>query len=109
MTDLGDDYYELEKDNYRIIGQQTKKIYAFGDAVKVKVKETNLARRSMDLYLAGTKPGRRSEFSRPGFSRDNDRRPRDRKPKEPRGSGRAKRSSGGGSGDSSPKPKRRRR
>ena len=54
MTDLGDDYYELEKENYRIIGQRTKKIYAFGDQVKVKIKETNLARRSMDLYLAGT-------------------------------------------------------
>ena len=53
MTDLGDDYYELEKENYRIVGQRTKKIYTFGDQVKVKVKDTNLARRSMDLYLAG--------------------------------------------------------
>ncbi len=58
MTDLGDDYYELDKENYRIIGQKTKKIYTFGDAVKVKVKETNLARRSMDLYLAGTTPSK---------------------------------------------------
>lgn len=106
MTDLGDDYYELDKDNYRIIGQRTKKIYAFGDSVKVKVKDTNLARRSMDLYLAGTKPGRSREFSRPDSG--GDRKPRDRKPKEPRGSGRVKRSSGGAS-DSSPKPKRRRR
>lgn len=57
MTDLGDDYYELEKENYRIVGQRTKKIYTFGDQVKVKVKDTNLARRSMDLYLAGTVPG----------------------------------------------------
>ncbi len=56
MSDLGDDYYELDKENYRIIGQKTKKVYTFGDAVKVKVKETNLARRSMDLYLAGSKP-----------------------------------------------------
>ncbi len=58
MTDLGDDYYELDKENYRIIGQKTSKIYTFGDAVKVKVKETNLARRSMDLYLAGSTPGK---------------------------------------------------
>jgi ribonuclease R len=107
MTDLGDDYYELDKDNYRIIGQRTSKIYTFGDAVKVKVKETNLARRSMDLYLAGTKPGRSREFSRPDFDRD--RKPRDRKPKESRGSGRVKRTSTGGGGDTSPKPKRRRR
>ncbi|KQS25354.1 ribonuclease R [Dyadobacter sp. Leaf189] len=56
MTDLGDDFYELDKENYRIVGQRTKKIYAFGDKVKVKVKDTNLARRSMDLYLAGTVP-----------------------------------------------------
>jgi len=53
MTDLGDDYYEHDKENYRLIGQRTKKIYTFGDAVKVQVKDTNLARRSMDLYLAG--------------------------------------------------------
>lgn len=109
MTDLGDDYYELDKENYRVIGQHTKKIYAFGDTVKVKVKETNLARRSMDLYLAGTKPGRRSEFSRPDFGRDRDRRPRERKPKEPRGSGRVKRGAGGTGGGSSAKVKRRRR
>lgn len=107
MTDLGDDYYELDKENYRIIGQHTKKIYAFGDPVKVKVKETNLARRSMDLYLAGTTPGRRSEFSPPDADRD--RRSRERKPKEPRGSGRVKRGGGGTGGGSSAKVKRRRR
>ena len=61
MTDLGDDYYELEKENYRIVGQKTKKVYSFGDQVKVKVKDTNLARRSMDLYLAGSTPGRMSQ------------------------------------------------
>lgn len=67
MTDLGDDYYELDKENYRIIGQRTGKIYTFGDAVKVKVKDTNLARRSMDLYLAGaeTSSSRRSRNSKP--------------------------------------------
>ncbi|HEV7379205.1 MAG TPA: ribonuclease R [Dyadobacter sp.] len=71
MTDLGDDYYELEKENYRIVGQRTKKIYTFGDQVKVKVKETNLARRSMDLYLAGTtpSPGRPSRSERPSRQR----------------------------------------
>ncbi|REA60448.1 ribonuclease R [Dyadobacter luteus] len=73
MTDLGDDYYELEKENYRIVGQRTKKIYTFGDQVKVKVKETNLARRSMDLYLAGSKPSasRSSRSDRPSRQRTN--------------------------------------
>jgi ribonuclease R len=71
MTDLGDDYYELEKENYRIVGQRTKKIYTFGDQVKVKVKETNLARRSMDLYLAGSIPSasRSSRSERPSRQR----------------------------------------
>ncbi len=68
MNDLGDDYYELDKENYRLIGQKTKKIYTFGDRVKVRVKDTNLARRSMDLYLAGdpsaTKRSRRIEASK---------------------------------------------
>ncbi|WP_128547133.1 ribonuclease R [Larkinella soli] len=51
MVDLGDDFYEFDKDNYRLIGKRNKKIYAFGDAVTVKVKEANLARRSLDLWL----------------------------------------------------------
>lgn len=68
MNDLGDDYYELDKENYRLIGQKTKRIYTFGDQVKVKVKDTNLTRRSMDLYLAGdpsaTKRSRRIEATK---------------------------------------------
>lgn len=66
MSDLGDDYYELDKENYRLVGQRGKNIYTFGDKVKVTVKETNLARRSMDLYLAGgvTEKVRRSSVSR---------------------------------------------
>lgn len=53
MNDLNDDYYELDKENYRLIGKRTGRFYTFGDAVKVKVKETNISRRSMDLVLAG--------------------------------------------------------
>lgn len=102
MTDLGDDYYELEKENYRIVGQRTKKIYTFGDTVKVKVKDTNLARRSMDLYLAGTVPSP----SRDNNSRDFSRKSRDTKPRESRSSGRSRKPA---ATSSSPKPKRKRR
>jgi len=52
MNDLTDDYYELDKENYRLVGQRSKRFYAFGDVLKVKVKETNISRRSMDLVLA---------------------------------------------------------
>ena len=58
MQDLTDDYYEFDKDNYRIIGQRNKKMYTFGDAVVVRLKEANLARRSMDFALVSDKAER---------------------------------------------------
>jgi ribonuclease R len=63
MQDLTDDYYEFDKDNYRIIGQRTKKMYTFGDPVVVRVKETNLARRSMDFALVNDKAERPIDLS----------------------------------------------
>ncbi|MBD2757219.1 ribonuclease R [Spirosoma validum] len=63
MQDLTDDYYEFDKDNYRIAGQRHKKIYTFGDPVIVQLKETNLARRSMDFALVGDKAERSSTDS----------------------------------------------
>ncbi len=53
MVDLKDDFYEYDRENYRIIGQRNGKVYTFGDKLQVKVKECNLARRSMDLLLVG--------------------------------------------------------
>ncbi|MFN4147109.1 MAG: ribonuclease R [Runella sp.] len=58
MNDLNDDHYDLDKENYRLVGKRTKRFYTFGDTVKVKVKETNIARRSMDLVLAEAKSAR---------------------------------------------------
>ncbi|GAB3891500.1 ribonuclease R [Spirosoma agri] len=57
MQDLSDDFYEFDKDNYRIVGQRSKKMYTFGDQVEVRVKETNLGRRSMDFALVSDKAG----------------------------------------------------
>ena len=71
MNDLNDDYYELDKENYRLVGQRTGRFYTFGDAVKVKVKETNISRRSMDLVLAEAKPS-----SNGGVFKANSNRPR---------------------------------
>ncbi|MBN8824746.1 MULTISPECIES: ribonuclease R [unclassified Spirosoma] len=61
MQDLNDDYYEFDKDNYRIVGVRHKKIYTFGDPVVIRVKETNLARRSMDFALVNHKSDRGTE------------------------------------------------
>jgi len=61
MSDLSSDFFEFDKDNYRIIGRRSKKMYTFGDTVQVKVKETNLARRSMDFALVGDTGKRASD------------------------------------------------
>jgi ribonuclease R len=58
MSDLGDDYYELDKENYRLVGQRSGNMFTFGDKVTVTVKETNLAKRSMDLTLVGVSAGK---------------------------------------------------
>ncbi|MCC9138521.1 ribonuclease R [Pontibacter silvestris] len=54
LSDLNDDYYELDSNNYRIIGRQTKRIISFGDEVMVEVKSANLAERTIDLELIET-------------------------------------------------------
>ncbi|WP_375447411.1 ribonuclease R [uncultured Fibrella sp.] len=78
MQDLTDDFYEYDKDNYRIIGRKSKKMYTFGDAVTVRVKEANLARRSIDFALItdnaktaedGWEGGERTSSGRSGGSR----------------------------------------
>ena len=55
MGDLTDDFYVLDAENYRIIGKHSKKIIAFGDKVKVKVKNVDLLKRTLDLALADEK------------------------------------------------------
>lgn len=66
MADLSDDFYEFDKDNYRIVGQRTKKMLTFGDPVTVKLKETNLGRRSMDFWLVDAQGNRAAAMARSG-------------------------------------------
>jgi ribonuclease R len=58
MSDMDDDYYELDAENYRVMGRHTGKIISFGDKVTVRVKDTNLEKRSIDLEFVkiGKKP-----------------------------------------------------
>ncbi len=52
ISDIGNDFYLFEKENYRIIGKNTKKRYTLGDKVKIKVKSVDLERKSIDYELA---------------------------------------------------------
>ena len=51
LSDLEDDFYELDAQNYRIIGRRNKRMISFGDEVTVEVKEVNLNARTIDLTL----------------------------------------------------------
>jgi ribonuclease R len=51
LGDMYDDVYQLEPEKYRLVGTRTKKIITFGDVVKVRVKDTNLEKRTMDLLM----------------------------------------------------------
>jgi ribonuclease R len=84
MNDLNDDYYELDKENYRLVGKRSKRFYTFGDAVKVKVKETNISRRSMDLVLANATPMHSADSvkSERNFKRSSTRKEKGAAPKE---------------------------
>jgi ribonuclease R len=52
LSELDDDYYTFEPDQFRAIGQNTGKIYTLGDEVYVKVIKTDINRRTIDLEMA---------------------------------------------------------
>ncbi len=49
MADMKDDFYEFDEKNYRAIGRRRKKIYRLGDKVVVRIKKTDVDRRTIDL------------------------------------------------------------
>lgn len=51
LSELEDDFYELDAQNYRIIGRRNKRIISFGDEIWVEVKAANLNDRTIDLIF----------------------------------------------------------
>ena len=51
VKNLTDDFYEFDKNNFRLIGQKTKKKYRLGDAVQFKIVKADLESKSMDGEL----------------------------------------------------------
>ncbi len=52
MIDLDDDFYEYDEQNYRLIGRRNKRMITLGDEVSVRVKATDIDRRTIDLIFA---------------------------------------------------------
>ncbi|MEI6346191.1 MAG: ribonuclease R [bacterium] len=51
IRDLGDDFYSLDKKNYRLVGDKTKKMYTLGDVVKFKIVAADMERKALDYVL----------------------------------------------------------
>jgi ribonuclease R len=51
LSDMKDDFYDFDEENYRVIGQRSKKIITLGDLVQVVVKNTDIDRRTIDLQM----------------------------------------------------------
>lgn len=51
MRDMEDDFYVFNEKKLELVGQNKKKKYRLGDRVKIKVKEVNLERKTIDYVL----------------------------------------------------------
>ena len=51
LRDLGDDYYEFDERNYRLIGRRRHHCYNLGDAVTVQVARADLYRKQLDFKM----------------------------------------------------------
>ncbi|MBX7124174.1 MAG: ribonuclease R [Cyclobacteriaceae bacterium] len=51
LSDLTDDFYEFDERNYRVVGRRRKKVYRLGDPVTVRIRNTDIDRRLIDLTI----------------------------------------------------------
>ena len=52
LSTIGDDYYDLDRKHYTLVGRSTKKKYRLGDVVKIKLLAVNIESRQLDWTLA---------------------------------------------------------
>ncbi len=51
MRNLGDDFYQFNKDNFALEGKRSGKIYRIGDELTVKVLKADLSKKQLDFEL----------------------------------------------------------
>lgn len=52
IRNVGDDYFEYEKKQYRLVGRRTKKSYQLGDPIRVKLTAARIAEKELDFVPA---------------------------------------------------------
>ena len=66
--DLPGDYYYLDDDNFRVIGQQTGRVIQLGDEVRVVVKAVDLFKHRMDFEMLSDLPeSKKKKTKKRGF------------------------------------------
>ncbi len=51
IREVGDDYFIYDEKRYRLVGERTKKEYALGDPIRVKLMAARLAERELDFSI----------------------------------------------------------
>jgi len=51
ITEMRDDYYELEEGRHRLIGQRTKTVFQLGDLVRVRLTSVEIPRRRINFTV----------------------------------------------------------
>lgn len=57
VSNLAGDYYEYEAKHHRLVGSKTRKVYALGEKLRVKVTRVSMDERKIDLGLADHRGG----------------------------------------------------
>ena len=62
--DMPGDYYYLDEENFRVIGQESGRVIQLGDEVRVRIKDVNLLKRQMDfeLLIEGMKSKKKKRY-----------------------------------------------
>lgn len=59
ISNLPQDYYHFEPVHHHLVGERTRKVFALGDAVTVRVTQVNLDERKVDFELDAKQPRKR--------------------------------------------------
>ena len=51
IRDLADDFYELNPEEYSLVGHRTRKVYRLGDMLRVRLKSADLIKKQIDFIL----------------------------------------------------------
>ena len=52
IKDVGDDYFEYEEKQYRLVGRRTHKAYRLGDPIRVKLTAARIPEKELDFVPA---------------------------------------------------------